>query len=301
MGAVSSAAVLVRLADEAPALTIAAYRMLFGAAALVLMAVVLLLLRRDRLPRGSAYPAMILSGALLAGHFWSWFASLERTSLGSSVVIVATQPLLAAILAVVFLRERPTRTDITGIAVAAIGLGIIGGRDFVSSPGELGGDLLALLGALLVAAYRTVGRALRPEMSATMYSAVVYTVAAVCLWGLVAGLRPEVGGFEGKTWGYLVLLALLPQVVGHTAFNWAIRHFRVVTVSLANMGEPLLATLLAIPILSEDPTWAVIAGAPFILAGVVIGLWGSAPIERSQGPSQGSGPRRPSMASRDSA
>ena len=278
--ATSWAAIFVKLSQEAPPLTIAAYRLLFATGVVGGIAAVGLLRGMDRLPRRSTWLWLGLSGALLAGHFWSWFASLERTSVGSSVVIVATQPLLAAALAFVFLRERPSTNEYWGIALATLGLVVIGGRDFAESPGQLGGDSLALLGGLLAAGYKTVGRRLRPDMSAAVYSASVYAVAAAVLWGLVVVFRPEVSGFGAQAWTFMVLLALVPQVIGHTAFNWALAHFRVVRVSLANMGEPVAATLLAIPILGERPTIAVAFGGPLILTGVAIGLFGRPRIRR---------------------
>lgn len=274
------AAIFVKLSQEAPPLTIAAYRMVFATGVMGGVAAIGLVRETDRLPRRSTCLWLVLSGALLAGHFWSWFASLERTSVGSSVVIVAMQPLLAAALAFIFLREKPSTNEYWGIALATVGLLIIGGRDFAQSPGQLGGDGLALLGGLLAAAYRTVGRRLRPDMSAAVYSASVYAVAAVVLWALVAVFRPEVWGFGSQAWTFMILLALVPQVIGHTAFNWALAHFRVVRVSIANMGEPVAATLLAIPILGERPTVAVIFGGPLILAGVAIGLFGRPRIQR---------------------
>ena len=274
------AAIFVKLSQEAPPLTIAAYRMVFATGVMGGVAAIGLVRETDRLPKRSTWLWLVLSGALLAGHFWSWFASLERTSVGSSVVIVAMQPLLAAALAFIFLREKPSTNEYWGIALATVGLLIIGGRDFAQSPGQLGGDGLALLGGLLAAAYRTVGRRLRPDMSAAVYSASVYAVAAVVLWALVAVFRPEVWGFGAQAWTFMILLALVPQVIGHTAFNWALAHFRVVRVSIANMGEPVAATLLAIPILGERPTVAVIFGGPLILAGVAIGLFGRPRIQR---------------------
>lgn len=277
VAATSWAAIFVRLADEAPALTIAAYRLLFASIVVAAVTAVGVAAGRDRLPTRRAWPWLALSGVFLAGHFWSWFASLERTSVGSSVVIVAMQPLLGAALGFVFLGESPSRNEYFGIALATVGLIIIGGRDFASGGNELAGDGLALLGGLLAAAYRTVGRYLRPETSAAAYSSAVYAVAAAVLWLLVAGLRPEVSGFAGDTWTFMVLLALVPQVIGHTAFNWALARFRVVTVSIANMGEPVAATLLAIPILGERPSLAVAAGGPLIIAGVIVGLRGGAP------------------------
>ena len=111
-------------------------------------------------------------------------------------------------------------------------------------------------------------------MSAAIYSAGVYAVAAAVLWTLVATFRPETSGFGAQTWTFMILLALVPQVIGHTAFNWALAHFRVVRVSIANMGEPVAATLLAIPIHGERPSVAVVFGGPLILLGVAIGLFG---------------------------
>ncbi|MEP6870233.1 MAG: DMT family transporter [Anaerolineaceae bacterium] len=282
VSATAWAAIFVKLAQEAPPLTIAAYRLLFATAVVGGMASFGLLRRTDRLPHRTTWLWLGLSGALLAGHFWSWFASLERTSVGSSVVIVATQPLLAAALAFVFLRERPSTNEYWGIALASVGLLVIGGRDFVESPGQLGGDGLALFGGLLAAGYRTIGRRLRPDMSAAVYSASVYAVAAAVLWAVVAVFRPEVTGFGTQAWTFMVLLALVPQVIGHTAFNWALAHFRVVRVSIANMGEPVAATLLAIPILGERPTVAVLFGGPLILAGVAFGLFGRPRMRRGR-------------------
>ncbi len=272
VAATSFAAVLVRLADESPALTTAAYRMLFAAVLVGGFATVRILLGADCWPARRVWAWLLLSGLFLAGHFWSWFASLERTSVGSSVVLVAMQPLLAAGLGYLFLKEQPSRAEYTGIALAAVGLVIIGGGDLASSPAELGGDALALLGGLLAAAYRTVGRHLRGETSAAVYSGSVYALAALALWALVGLFRPAAGGFQADTWTYLVLLAVGPQVIGHTAFNWGVRHFRVVTVSIVAMIEPIGATLLAIPILDEDPSLTVLLGAPFILAGVWVAL-----------------------------
>lgn len=276
--AISWAAVLVRLADEAPALTVAAYRMLFSAGIVAAFAAASIALRRDRFPPWSRWPLLALSGCFLAGHFWSWFASLQRTSVGSSVVIVAMQPLLGALLGFLFLRERPSRNEYYGIVLGSAGVIVIGGGDLASSPDALAGDALALLGGFFHAAYRTVGRHLRTETSATVYSAAVYGVAAALLWLLVWLLSEDVRGFSGETWTYLVLLAIVPQVVGHTMLNWALAHFRIVAVGIANLGEPVLATLLAIPILGEQPEPALLAGAPLVMAGLIIGLRRNRPV-----------------------
>lgn len=270
-----SAAVLVRLAEEAPALTIAAYRLAIAGGLLGAVAIWLRVSRRHRWPSRHQQALILIAGAFLAAHFWAWFASIERTSVGSSVVLVATQPLIAGLLGYAAFREQPSRAEWQGLGIAALGILVVGGRDFVESPGSLAGNGLALLGAGLVASYHTIGRGLRTDLSAPMYSGLVYAVAAVWLWMLVAVFRPQVTGFGAETLTYMAVLALGPQLIGHTAINWSLGHFRVVTVGLAIAGEPIVSTLLAIPALGEWPTAGVLIGGPLIIAGVIVGLRGS--------------------------
>ncbi len=272
---VSWAAIFVRLADEAPALTIAAYRLLFAAGLLLLFVAFARARGKLALPPRSSLPLLVLSGVFLAGHFWSWFASLERTSVASSVVIVGLQPLLGALLAYVVLRERPSSREYAGLAVAIVGLIVIAASDLARGIEFFIGDLLALLAALFVAVSQTIRRKTRHETGAVPYSAVAYTAAAVTLWLAVLIVRPSISGFGADAWTFIILLALIPQLVGHTSINWALGHLRVVTVGLAILGEPLLATLYAIPVLGETPPIGVLVGGPLIVAGVALGLSGS--------------------------
>lgn len=277
---ISWAAIFVRLADEAPALTIAAYRLLIAAAILLLLVAVARARGKLSLPPRSSLPLLALSGVFLAGHFWSWFASLERTSVASSVVIVGLQPLLGALIAFAVLRERPAPREYAGLAIAIVGLLCITISDLTRGIEFLIGDLLALLAAFFVAVSQTIRRKTRDETGALPYSAVAYTSATVVLWLAVLIVRPSISGFAADAWVFILLLALIPQLVGHTSINYALGHLRVVTVGLAILGEPLLATIYAIPVLGETPPIGVLIGGPLIVAGVALGLSGSrAPVE----------------------
>ena len=272
---ISWAAIFVRLAGEAPALTIAAYRLLIAATLLLLIVLIASARGRLSLPPRSTLPLLILSGVFLAGHFWSWFASLERTSVASSVVIVGLQPLLGALIAYAVLHERPTSREYGGLAVAIVGLICIAATDLARGIEFFIGDLLALLAALFVAVSQTIRRKTRDDTGALPYSAVAYTAAAVTLWIAVLIVRPSIAGFGADAWAFIVLLALIPQLIGHTSINYALGHLRVVTVGLAILGEPLLATLYAIPVLGETPPVGVLVGGPLIVVGVALGLSGS--------------------------
>ena len=120
---------LVRYAT-APALAVAGWRVAFSV--LIITAVVLLRDRgrRIRALSGRDWALAAASGAFLAGHFWSWIASLSLTTVASSVVLVNTQPVFVALLSSAFLGERPSPRQWVGIGVAVMGAAVIGWGDF---------------------------------------------------------------------------------------------------------------------------------------------------------------------------
>src|SRR2546427_10102576 len=153
----SYAGPIVRFA-AAPAVAIAFWRL-----ALVLP-VTFGLAARERQRIGvvrEAFPLMLLSGVLLALHFWTWIASLRFTTVASSVLLVSLKPIFAWGIAALWLGEHPTRTERWGIALAVAGAALIGLADARASGGALGGDALALAGAVTGAGYYVIGRRVR--------------------------------------------------------------------------------------------------------------------------------------------
>lgn len=264
---VGSAALLVRLAGEAPPLAIGAYRMLIGSVVVVLGA--LLFARHDlRAYRRSDLPALLGCGVFLALHFAAWIASLRYTSVASSVVLVTTSPLWIA-LAAPFTTGDPTpKQALVGVLVAMTGAAVIAFGDAGVDLGALGGNALALVGALAIAGHRLTGRRLRTRLSLMAFISVVYPIAALCL--LIAALvtGEAMTGYGPATWSALAALGLVPQVVGHSAFNWALAYLSPVTVSTALTAEPIAASLLAWLVLGEPPTPTQAAGGLVVLAGV---------------------------------
>src|SRR6266853_6274389 len=222
----------------------------------------------------SPLPLMILSGALLALHFWSWIASLRYTSVASSVVLVSLKPVFAWGLAAAWLREYPTRAEGWGIGLAVIGASLIGLGDARLSPGALGGDVLALLGALTGAGYYLIGRRVRQTVGIWRYATGVYAVAAAALALLALGNRTPLVGFGGRDWTVFGAMAAGPMLVGHTGMNYALRHFRATTVNVAALGEPVGATLLAwiIPAIHEVPRPLALGGGVLVLVGIGMSL-----------------------------
>ncbi|MGE0541189.1 MAG: DMT family transporter [Dehalococcoidia bacterium] len=273
--AVGWAAIFIRLAD-APALSTAAYRLTFAAIPVATYATFRHRTDLRGLRRGNRW-LLVASGAALAVHFATWIGSLQLTSVASSVALVTTQPLWAALIAAAFLGERVTRGTAVAMLVATAGGVLIGVRDFAAGGEALVGDALALVGALCAAIYFTIGRRLRVGLDLPAYIGVVYPAAAVLLLAMTLVARQPLSGFSGETWLMFLLLALVPQLIGHSSLNWAVRYLPAHVVTVALLGEPVLSTVLAIPILGERPGLLRIVGGAVTLAGVYLVLRESKP------------------------
>jgi drug/metabolite transporter (DMT)-like permease len=132
------------------------------------------------------------------------------------------------------------------------------------------GDVLALTGALMAAAYLMIGRRLRVKVSLISYIFVVYGMAAMVLILLTIIARQPLIGYPPPAYLWFVLLALVPQLIGHSSYNWALRYLPAAVVSIATLGEPVGSTILAYFFLGETPTLMKIFGAILILAGIVM-------------------------------
>jgi drug/metabolite transporter (DMT)-like permease len=268
--AVSTAAVFIREAD-APSIVIAASRMLLATAPFLLVAAV----RGDRLvPAGPPARWLTLgTGLLLAIHFAVWIKSVQETSVVTSVVLVTTAPLFVAIASGPLLGEPPTRNVWIGLAIAAVGTLVMVSEDFGAGGDTLLGDLYALIGAVCAAGMFLAGRQVLSAGAGWFpFSTAIYAIAALVLAALVLLSGETFSGYSDKTYLYLLLLALVPQVIGHTALNRTLGHMPAFAVSLAVMGEPVGATILAALVLDETPTAIQLAGGLLVLAGVYAGL-----------------------------
>jgi len=263
--AVSSGSILVRLAPDATPLAAATWRLVLASLVLVPIAWVRGALRTLR-PRELALAGA--SGLALALHFTLWFTSLRQTSVASSVLLMSTHPVLVAIGAAVLLRERIGRTPAIGIAVVLLGSVVIGLADLRSGTETLVGDLLAVGAGVGFAVYVLIGRSLQRTVSLVDYVAVSYGVAGLAVLAAALALRQPLFGFQSSSYGYLVLLAVIPQLIGHSTFNWALRHLPASKVATLVLGEPIGAAILAYAVFGEVPSWQGALGAVTILFGI---------------------------------
>lgn len=277
---ISCAAVIIKLAD-APALVIAAWRM--GLATLLLAPWMAMKVRRAGLAGLRAgWPWVLASGLALAVHFASWILSLKFTSVASSVVLVTTNPLFVGIGSYVFLKEKPTRSLGVGILLSVLGGVLIGYGDFRISGLALWGDALALVGALSASAYFLIGRHLRARTALGPYLFLVYGTAALALVGGAWLAGYPLWGYGGPTLTLFLLLALGPQLIGHSTLNWALRYLPAGVIAVSLLAEPIGAALLAYWILGESLTPLTLIGGGVVLVGIYVALKRPEPRARAE-------------------
>jgi drug/metabolite transporter (DMT)-like permease len=283
--AVSTGSIFVRFAQQdVPSLVIAAWRLTLATMVLAPFAYRHKHQELAGLQRG-ALGLAVLSGVFLALHFATWITSLEYTSVASSVVLVTTTPLWVALLSPLFLKEPVTRLVLMGMILAIVGGVVVGISDTCSfSSGSLVcpsfndfirgeaflGDILAVTGAIMAAGYVMIGRRLRGKVSLLSYITLVYGMAAIVLIAIMLAAGQPAFGYPVQAYVWLILLALIPQLLGHTSFNWALKYLSAAYVSITLLGEPIGSTLLAYFLLDETPSAMKIFGAILILFGIYI-------------------------------
>lgn len=270
--AVSSSAILITFAraQGVPAVAIAAWRLTLAS----------LLLSPIVLSRGPAewrrlarldLALAVISGVFLAFHFAFWISSLDYTSVMSSIVLVSTNPFFVGLASVFLFQEPLRRWTVVGIVIAAVGGALVGLTDIgQGSSQSLQGDALALAGAVAVSGYLLIGRRLRRQLSLFPYIGLVYSTAAVVLLALAALMGTSLFGYSPLGYLLIVLLAVGPQLIGHSSYNWALRYVSATFVTIAILAEPIGATLLAIPLLDQVPPPVKIVGGALILAGIYL-------------------------------
>ena len=213
-----------------------------------------------------------ISGICLAAHFITWIQSLKFIPVATSTFLVTTSPIWVALFSFFFLKETVGKKQFLGILIAIGGAGIVlstSPENSVSSEGLLG-ETLAVIGAVSIAIYFVIARSLKEKIDLRVFVFLAYLFASfvVIIWMLIENTESIM--IPNDAWVFLIALALGPQVIGHTIFNWAVRRLPATTVSTAILGEPIFASILAWWWLSEkiDPVSAI--GFITIVIGILV-------------------------------
>jgi drug/metabolite transporter (DMT)-like permease len=281
---ISTASLMIRYAQvHVSSIVIAFYRL--GTAVLVLGPIAMMRYRNEisGIPKNQ-WMILIFTGLLLALHFAAWITSLENTTIASSVVLTTTVPLWVSIFSPLFLHERINKYVYWGMLIARIGGVTIGianlpgtaNTNIFATPSQIysgkqaAGNFLAIVGAWMSAGYLMIGRKIRPRISLIPYTFIVYGASAFFLFVYIIFSKQKLAGFPPDIYIWLIGLGLIPQLLGHSSFNWALKYISATYVSIALLGEPIGATILGMIFIHEIPTGLEVLGGILILSGIYI-------------------------------
>lgn len=262
----------------APALAIALWRNVFGTAALLPFAWAgarhdLMTVWTDRRLRR----VVVASGTALAVHFATWVPAVTLTTVAAATALGAVQPVWNALLARAAGQQVARRVWV-GIVVAVLGAVLLTGLDLGGDPRAMLGNLLALVGGMAAAGYVALGARARAQVSTLAYSVSTFGVCAVLLLVLCLAAGVPLIGFSAQTWGLLLALTVLAQLVGHTLLNRAVGTVGPVVVALVILLEVPAATVIAAWWLGQVPPLAALPAAGLVLVGVALVVTSRQPV-----------------------
>lgn len=269
IGVVSIAlsAIFVKL-TTADSGVVAFYRMLFS---VLFMLPIFLLYRRELLfIRKRDWFFCLIAGVLLALHFIFWFESLNYTSVASSTVLVTLQPIFAFVGTYFFFKEKISFKVILSALIAILGSFIISWGDFKISGTALFGDILALIGCFFITAYLLFGQDVRQRLSLITYTFIVYSASTLTLFIYILIIGESFGPYSKTNWFWFIMLALIPNLLGHTLFNWSLKWVSTNVISIAVLFEPVGASVLAYYIFKEQLTGTQIIGGIVVITGILL-------------------------------
>lgn len=264
--AISFAAIFVKW-SHAPATILSMYRMIL--ATLLLLPVVWFKRVEFKKLTNKEWLLLFVAGMFLALHFALWFGSLKLTTVASSTIILALQPIIALIGGVIIFKERTTKSALMTMGIAVIGAVMVGWGDFGLSRNAILGDILSFLSVIAVVGYLLIGQKAVKKVSHWIYSFAVFGFAAIALvvYNMLTGVT--MGGYDLKEWGIFVLLAVVPTI-SHLINNWLMNYVTATTISMSILGEPVGATILAAIFLGERLVGWQIVGGILVLVGVFL-------------------------------
>lgn len=263
--AISSAAILIRLTQADP-VAVTFWRLSIATAITIAAAYA----RRSGVRIGAWWPLAAAAGALLALHFITWITSVFYTTIAISTTVVNLHPILMLAISRFGLREPTTKRTALGVAASVAGSTAIALAAAGLGGTNLLGALFAFVGAAAFAGYLAVGRIARVRADTLSYTAVAYGSAAVIALAVALALRSDLWGYSPEVYALFIAIAAVPMLLGHSIFNYLLGRYRAITVAVSALGEPVGATLLAVPIFGQIPTPLTVLGMALALAGVVI-------------------------------
>ncbi len=265
---ISFSAILVRLADLSPATT-AFFRPAYALPPLLLLAIAT---RRGDTRPPARRLATILAGTLMGLAFVFWNHGIADIGAGASTVLGNAQVVFVGLAAWWLYGERPSSVAFLAVPVVFAGVALTSGLGAADAYGRapLAGALWGIANAAVYASFLLMFRALnrgRGVPAGVLFDASLGAAAVT----LAAGLLTDPGfslAFRWPAHGWLILLALGPQVAGWLLILTALPRLPALETSVTLLAQPVLTVLWGRWLFAERLAWIQLAGVVLVLVGV---------------------------------
>ena len=262
----SWSAIIIRWVGDIHPLLIAFYRLFFST--LLLSSGVLYRKKITAEFLSSNWKLLLTSSLFLSLHFYTWIASLQTTSVGHSIFLESTHPLFGWLLSIIFLKEKGNKYTLIGLLLGLSGMYLIVSENYLSEINSFKGDMLAIFSGLSFAIYLLMARKIGKKIEIFSYVFIIYGISAVMLSVAALANNLDFMAITSKSWLFLLLLTIGPNLTGHTILNWVSRKIEIFKVNFALLAEPVFSTILAVYIFDEKQGWTFIFGALLVLISI---------------------------------
>jgi drug/metabolite transporter (DMT)-like permease len=217
--------------------------------------------------------ALFLCGFFLYAHFFTWFLSVQKTTMANSMIVFSINPLFTAVGAWIFFRERLQRRH--GIALGLCFLGIyFMMRDSIQiNPSHFAGDLLGIACAILFSAYVLTSKGIRQNLNNLPFAFITYNFVGIFFALTMLFFGTPFFAYSARTWTAFCGLAFGSTILGHSMFTYCLQFFNVNLMSISTLTEPMLTALSGYVFFSEPLSRGAVIGFLFVAAGIVALYW----------------------------
>ena len=216
-----------------------------------------------------ANKATILAGVFLGLHFTCFFWGVRNTSIANATLLANTGPLFT--LGLTYLKgENISKNLIFPLLITIFGVLIVQWTDLNIFEDNPMGNTVSLFSGFCIANTYLLAKEIRKKSSTLAYSRSLFFYAAITIGFVCLIGRVSLFDFNINHILWFLFLGVVPSILGHNSLNYTLKFLSPTTVATIPLGEPIIATALALIIFSERIPLGSLVGAPFIFTGIYL-------------------------------
>jgi drug/metabolite transporter (DMT)-like permease len=193
----------------------------------------------------------ILGGICTALDLSLWNTALHKTSIANATLMSNTAPVWVVLVSFLIFKEKFKKSFWIGLLLAMGGAAVVLSYDFFRRPHLSMGDLISLASGIFYGGYYICTQHGRKTLSVIQYLWVMSVAASIVLLGISIGMGYPITGYPTQAVLSFIGAGVVVQCVTYVGVAYALGHLPAAIVSPTIILQPVLSTLLAIPLFGE--------------------------------------------------